>query len=239
MGLHPMGQGMDGRGPFADRFQNWEREDVKDLVEMVRTIRMAKALGLDDEQTVLLIRRLEEQRQTKDDLIKRRDESLAALRELVKSKADDQKIEEALAVQAAIDRETIEARASAAEKLGQGLSATQRAKVYLFLQDFEHDMRGMIDRARQFRHGHDNEGPGQGMRDRQGEGPGQGMRDRQGEGPGQGMRGRQNEGPALREGAPGPAQGNQGRAAGERNRRRWNQEGDPAVPVAPPTAVAE
>ncbi len=131
---------------------------------------------------------------------------LEDLKKAVETAADDDAIAGKLAALNSVDAAMIEARQTMLHEVGEGLTPTQQAKLYVAVQDFEDKMRGLVGRARGRRDGSDTAaGPGMGAESVPG-----------------GRRG----GPGMQEGGPGlPGPG--GPKAGMLERRRLSdEEGD-------------
>jgi len=129
--------------------------EMRDLVETVLTARLAKTLGLNDEQTVLLVRRLSEYKDKLGTLRKERQAVVKTLKENLKSEKPEAEIQKNLDELMAKDDQIFEFRKSVYEKAGEGLTTAQRARLYVFLGDFESDMRQLVQKAREkaFRRG--------------------------------------------------------------------------------------
>lgn len=136
------------RGPLG---ADWENQDLRELVETVMFVRLSRKLELDDKQTVMLMRRFDEMQDKGRELQEERQSLLDDLRESVNDEADDAKIEEQLRRLKEIDRELFETRMNTIEEAGQDLTPAQRAKLYVFAQDFRQDMHRLVDQARQRR----------------------------------------------------------------------------------------
>jgi len=130
--------------------------ELRDLVETVLTARLAKTLGLNDEQTVLLVRRLSEYKDKLGALRKERQAMAKTLKENLKSDKPDAEIQKNLDELVAKDDQIFEFRKNVYEKAGEGLTTAQRARLYVFLGDFESDMRQLVQKAREkaFRRGY-------------------------------------------------------------------------------------
>jgi len=126
-----------------------DERDVRELVDAIMAARVAKQLGLNDEQTVLMLRRFSEFREQLNALRKGRQEILQGLKNSLRSGEGDAQIEAKLSQLVAHDGKIAEFRKSAYEKAGAGLTVSQRAKLYVFLNEFENDMRRLIQRARE------------------------------------------------------------------------------------------
>lgn len=134
-----------------------EREDgdhkSREFLEQVLLVRAAEELALDDEQTVLLVRRYTESRKHMYELRKRRAEEMQALDALLRESPDGPGIDAALEALRAIDQELHETRQESFERMGAGLTPWQRAQLYLFIADFENELRRWVMEMRRERAG--------------------------------------------------------------------------------------
>lgn len=190
----PPGPPRDGeRGPMGrGDFDPMNNQDVRELIETVKMVRLTKELGLTQEQTVILVKQYNEYKERLEKLNQRRQERLRDLKDAVHSDNND-RIEAALKALIGQDAEIADARRTAFNEVGKELTIKQKAKLYVFLQEFDQDMRRLIQRARER-----GEAPGMSgpmlnrmreMREgRQGPFPQQGVPGRPGPGPGQGPR---------------------------------------------------
>jgi len=215
-GEHPPWRG--GR-PAPSLFENWQERDVRELVETVMLVRLSKELELDDEKTVLLVRRFGEAKEQAESLAKERAQALDELKAGIRAGDADEVIQGKLTKLRDLDKQLATIKEDAFQKAAPELTVTQQAKLYVFIQDFEDQMRRIIMKARERYRGMTGGPPfmmdGQPQRGRLGpEGElGPGRREfvpGRGEfGPG---RGRGEFGPGR--GAPGPGRGGQRRPAG-------------------------
>ena len=123
--------------------------DLRSMVEAMMAARVSKQLGLNDEQTVLMMRRFSEFREELAALRKGRQEIVKALRASLKAGEPDAQIDAKLNELVAQDAKLADVKKTAYEKAGANLTVSQRAKLYVFLNDFESDMRRMIQKARE------------------------------------------------------------------------------------------
>ena len=122
--------------------------DIRGLVESIMAARLAEELGLNDEQTVLMIRRLSEFRKEMNERKKQRSELLKELRTVLQEGKPDEEITAKLDGLLKYDKESVEFKRGIYEKACEGLAVAQRAKMYVFLDQFEADMRKLIEKAR-------------------------------------------------------------------------------------------
>ena len=153
MGPGQMPGDMGGMGPGqmpGDMGPNpMEGRRAAELVQTLIIARLSEELGLNDEQTVLLVRRLKEFREQTTELKKKRQELIEGLKKSIAAGEGDKVIEEKLNALTANDTEAVEQKRAMIDKVGADLTVTQRAKLYVALSDFEQDMRRMIQRARE------------------------------------------------------------------------------------------
>lgn len=147
-GFRPKQRRWRGEGPDAG---------TRELLEQVMIARLSQELALDDEQTVLLVRRYANFREQMRELTKQRNELLRDLKAAVKEATDTGAIEAKLDTVIAHDQKILEAKRDLYELAGTDLTAWQRAKLYLFMLEFEADVRQLLMQARE-RHGRFEEG---------------------------------------------------------------------------------
>ncbi len=200
----PRGEGRPG--------QNWEDKEIKELIETIKLARLSQRLGLDDEQTVQLMRRLEGMKEKIAEAQHAHAAAVADLRELVNREAPEAEIQAGLRRVIETELSVQQTRLKALKDVANGLDAVQAAKLYLFTQDFGKDIRELIQRARMRRMGRfDEGGPPRGM----GMGPGMGLGMGPGMGPGMGL----GMGPGMQMGPRpnGDGSGPDGRGRGRRH----------------------
>jgi len=222
-GPGPGRPGRPGGGPPMGK--DWRDSDATQLMEMVMISRMSRQLELDDEQTVLVMRRIEGLKGKVGKLRRKRGELVKALKKGVADGVPDNEIQAPLKQLMDLDRRLAQARADLVDQCSDTLTVAQRAQFYVFLCEFETDMRKLVQRARaraaQGRPGAEKTGPGSGF-------PGPGRRP----GPGAGFNG------AARSEWPGrgPAAPDDGRPGWGPGRRRRGPRADEHEPPAPPQA---
>ncbi len=171
-----------------------DRAEMAEIIDQLRAVQVSEELGLDEEQTVLLVRRMKQDREVMRTLHREREEAMRALRESIRKNAPEADIQVKLDALMAKEQALHQARLDSFNRMAGDFNTAQRAKLYLALQDFEGRLRQMIQRARM-------QGPQPGLRGRRApESEGQGM---EGPGPRPGQWGP----PSDRNGFPGPNQG--------------------------------
>lgn len=153
----------------------WDKRDVRELVQLVMVARLAEGLQLTDEQTVVMMRRLEKIREHSDALAKERRELHKNLQQSLREKAPDQEIKEGLHALLEHDEQAARERREMFAQACEGLSVEQQAKLYVFIGEFHKEMQRLIKQARQRTHGRQQMGPAwRGEGPPAGGGPGQG-----------------------------------------------------------------
>lgn len=160
-------------------------ERNRELFEQVLVARLSSELKLTDEQTVLMVRRYFDFKEENRRLRRDRAELLRSLRELVKkTPSDEAAIDAKLAELMRADDMIASLKRSFYDKLAEGLDAERRAKLYVFLQELEGELKRFAEELRERRPGAGPPPPGE---MRRGEGPPRRMEGRpaaRGEGPG-------------------------------------------------------
>ena len=124
---------------------------TRELLEQVMMARISNELALDDAQTVLLVRRFSELREKVQQLRRQRAKLAGELREAVEKKTDEAAIEEKLGALLELDKAAMALKSEMTARAGEGLTPWQRAKLYLFMEDFDSDMRRLLMRAQEGR----------------------------------------------------------------------------------------
>lgn len=142
--------------------------DGKELLETLRIARISQQLNLNDEETVLMLRRFKEFREKGMTLHRERQAIARDLKNLVKGDGKEDDVSQKLNALIAKDDELSSLKKQAYEKIAEGLSSAQRAKLYVAMTEFEGEIKRMIQQVRQ-RRGFGDEGPREW---RHGQGPG-------------------------------------------------------------------
>lgn len=140
----PPRPGRPGRpeGPGGD-------ERNRELFQQVMVARLSQELGLNDEETVLLVRRFLDFKEESKQLRRERALLGKALRELVREgDAKNAEIEAKLGELLAVDEKIAGSKRSLYDKLSEGLAPVKKAKLYAFMQEFENELRRMADQVR-------------------------------------------------------------------------------------------
>ncbi|HEX71944.1 MAG TPA: hypothetical protein ENN65_01335, partial [Candidatus Hydrogenedentes bacterium] len=125
--------------------------EVRELLQQVMIARVSEELALNDEQTVMMVRRFSEFRDQMRELMQHRGELVQGLERMLREGAEGPALEERLGAITGLDMEISQARLRIFEQAGEGLTPWQRAKLYLFVSDFESEMRALVQQAREYK----------------------------------------------------------------------------------------
>ncbi len=147
----PDGKGLKRPGPHMGRDGNPNK--AREMLEQVMIARLSSELKLNDEQSLVLMRRFNEAREEKQALNKARAEAMRDLRGLVEQQKDETALQDCLARLHDLDAKLSSYKQRLQETMGADLSPWQKAKLALFLEQFETDIRQMLREARERRNG--------------------------------------------------------------------------------------
>jgi hypothetical protein len=111
--------------------------------------RVSKELALDEPQTVLLVRAFTEFRDQMAELRRHRNQILNDLKNLIREGKDNAAIQSKLDTLIAHDERVAAARRELYERAGADLTPWQRAKLYVFMSDFEAEVRRLVKKAQE------------------------------------------------------------------------------------------
>lgn len=133
-------------GPGLARPMN---DATRELLEQVMMARVSKELALDEPQTVLLVRAFTEFRDQMAELRRHRNQILNDLKNLIREGKDNAAIQSKLDTLIAHDERVAAARRELYERAGADLTPWQRAKLYVFMSDFEAEVRRLVKKAQE------------------------------------------------------------------------------------------
>lgn len=136
-----------------ERAKKERASESRKLLEEVLMARLTRDLALDEEQTVLMVRHLAEFRDKMAAFRRERSVLARKLRETVREGKDEEAIGKALEQVVAHEEIMAAARSEIVEFEGFELTTWQEAKLYLFIVDFEGDMRQLLKKAQERREG--------------------------------------------------------------------------------------
>lgn len=147
------------KGGSAESAAREERStESRKLLEEVLMARLTRELALDEEQTVLMVRHLAEFRDKMAALRRERLTLARNLRQAVRESKDEEAIAKVLEEVVAHEAKAAEARREIIDFDGFELTTWQKAKLYLFIVDFESDMRRLLKQAQERRFGRGQKG---------------------------------------------------------------------------------
>ena len=132
---------------FTDEMGN--PVDPRELLEQVMTARLSKELALDEQQTVTLVRRFSEFREEMHSFRMERMRLLRELRTVTRNAQDEEAINATLKALLELDETVARANRNLFETASSSYTPWQRARLYIFMSEFENDMRRMVQRARE------------------------------------------------------------------------------------------
>ena len=153
---HRGGDEMDRKRPGRPGGEKRAGEDERsrELFQQVMVARLSKELDLNDEETVLLVRRFLDYKEESKQLRRERAQLGKQLRELVgQGEGKDAEIEAKLGELLAVDEKIAGSKRGLYEKMSTGLNPVKKAKLYAFMQEFENELRRMADDVRERRGG--------------------------------------------------------------------------------------
>lgn len=139
------------RDARAQGVEDVEERSVRELINTVMTVRLAKDLDLSDEQTLLFAKRVGSYKDELLSLKGKRGRTTRHLREILDGDAPEEAVTERLDKLLALEREIAELTGKLVKTAEKDFNIPQTAKLYLFLGDFEEDMRRLINRAQRMR----------------------------------------------------------------------------------------
>ena len=147
----PDGKGTRHQGMHMGKDGNPAK--AREMLEQVMIARLSSELKLNDEQSVVLMRRFTEAREAKQALSKERGEAMRELRAIVEQQKDEKALNECLTRLHDLDAKLASHKQQLQETMGADLNPWQKARLALFLEQFEADLRQMLREAREHRNG--------------------------------------------------------------------------------------
>ncbi|HNT88054.1 MAG TPA: hypothetical protein PKL84_09330 [Candidatus Hydrogenedentes bacterium] len=157
-----MGAGPGGPPEGAGLRRGWQDEagplgpEVRELLEQVFVARLSRRLKLDDGQTVLMVRHYMDHREKIQALREERMRLIEPLQRLAEENVNEAETMTLLEKIVAVDRELALARFAVFEEMSKSLTPAQKAGLYLFVSDFENELRRWMTQVhrRRFEEGH-------------------------------------------------------------------------------------
>ncbi len=117
-----------------------------EVLEQIMLARIAKQLNLNDEQTVLLVRKFNEQRELLEKKNKQRNEIANDIKKLLQGESDEnaKELEEKLNLLVKTDIEIAELKYKWMDNLTMDLPLNSKVQLYLFFSDFENEIRKFL-----------------------------------------------------------------------------------------------
>lgn len=152
-----------GGVPGGGRPTEQQREEVRKKVEAVRLARLTEVLQLDEKTAAKFIPVITSIEQKRRALMKENQETMRELQIMLHATPPDEaKLKAAISAIDRNRREIASLREREFTTVRDNLTVTQTARYLLFNQEFQQEMRGMVEGARAPRRGGMGPGPGRG-----------------------------------------------------------------------------
>lgn len=153
-------QAEKGQGDTAFENSMAGKVDARELLEQVMMARLSKELALDEQQSITLVRRFADFREQMREWRIERSKALHELKETIRNAQDEAAVTAQLEALRERDARILQMRSELFEEVSSEFTPWQRAKLYIFLSEFENDMRRMVQKARDHRAGDGEENGG-------------------------------------------------------------------------------
>ena len=131
--------------------QENESNDPRAIIEKIRIYRLTEELDLTTQQAIEFFPRLKELQKIDADFRSQQKAILDDLRDMVRSKAQEEEIVESLNRFEVIFKERVERRLGQMKEIRNMLTPSQQARYLIFQDDFEREIRQMIKEVRKLR----------------------------------------------------------------------------------------
>lgn len=122
--------------------------ESRELMEQVMVTRLTRNLGLNDEQSLILMRRFAEMREQRQTLQRERMEVMRDLRNVIKEEKDEGALTELMERLKHLDNRSRDMEMESRNAVeGLDLNVWQRAKIELFMSDFQNEMRRVLQQV--------------------------------------------------------------------------------------------
>ncbi len=125
--------------------------EAREAMRRVRIDRIARTLGMDEQETEEVVERLEAHEEEHRELQRELWRARRALRQALRDNEDEDAISEKLEEALDLEVQKIRHRGAGYREMTEGFDVKQQARFYLFVPEFEEDMRQLVERARAMR----------------------------------------------------------------------------------------
>ncbi len=147
-------QRMPGPGPRGDRPTDEQREEIRKKMEAIRIARLTEELNLDEKTAVKFFPALTALDQKRRTLLMENQEALREMRTLLAAQPPDEaKLKQAIGRIEKNQNEILSLRKKEFATIREYLSVQQQARYLLFHQEFQREMRGLVEGAGGFGRG--------------------------------------------------------------------------------------
>ncbi len=135
---------------------------AREVLEQVLLAKVAKQLKLNDEQTVILVRKFNEQKEVLLQKTQQRNNLASEIRRLIhdKTKANPKELEEKFSQLLKMDMELAELKQKWVDNLSMDLPLDSKIQLYLLFSDFENEVRKFLRKAYDWKQNRFNEEKG-------------------------------------------------------------------------------
>jgi hypothetical protein len=136
------------------RKQEMKEEDPHKLIEAIKIWKISEFLELDEEQMIAFFPKLKKIEKHRRESYKQRREMLGKMKKQLDKRQSDEAIKKTIDDVMAFDKQTKEREQELREEIMSVLSVTQQAKLLIFEERFEREIRDIIKEMRKERMGH-------------------------------------------------------------------------------------
>jgi len=125
--------------------------ESRKLLEEVLMARLTRELALEETEAILMVRHMTELRDRMISLRRERSEKMRSLRQAVRESKDENRIDVLMEEVLSVNQKTSDAKTDLLNFDDFELTTWQKARLLIFLNDFEADMRRLLNRAKERR----------------------------------------------------------------------------------------
>lgn len=145
----PVANAQKDRDEVRDERGDWRNKETYELVNRLMMVRMAEKLELSDEEAAELTNHFDEFRKTRMEHRRKSSELMSELRDTVESEQSEDVIQAKLDAVVDHEKRYFAMRDEFMKTVTKEMNTEQRAKFVLLMNDFDRDMRRLIQRARE------------------------------------------------------------------------------------------
>ncbi|MFO7774667.1 MAG: hypothetical protein R6W89_02595, partial [Candidatus Hydrogenedentota bacterium] len=143
--------GWDSERGEDERGSRRPPREAREAMQRVRIRRLAETLDLDEQETEKVVQRIEAHEEQYRELQRELGEARHELRRALREDADEDTISEKLDKALELEGKRILHQRDGYREITEDFNVKQQARFYLFMPEFEEDMRRLVERARDLR----------------------------------------------------------------------------------------